>query len=82
MYTYEAINRLLEDKSLVALKAFVPTHRILCAGVIRDVSQDFSVEMLKESISSLVKVIDIHRLNRRTKIDNEIKYPPLAHGLY
>jgi len=78
MSTYEAANRLLDDKSLAArnLKAFVPTHRILRTGVIRDVPQDFTIEMLKESIASPVKVIDIHRLNRRTKIDNEIKYSP------
>jgi len=30
--------------------------------------------MLKDSISSPVKVFDIHRLNKRIKIDNEIKY--------
>jgi len=35
-----------------------------------------SIELLKESISSPVKVIDIHRLNRRTKIENEIKCIP------
>jgi len=32
--------------------------------------------MLKNSISSPIKVLDIHRLNRRTKIDNKIKYLP------
>jgi len=43
MCTYEAANKLLEDKSLAArnLKAFVPTHKILRVGVIRDVPQDF-----------------------------------------
>jgi len=78
MCTYEIANRLVEDKSLAArnLKAFVPLYRILRAGIIRDVPQDFSIQMLKDSISSPVKVLDIHRLNRRTKIDNEIKYIP------
>jgi len=40
------------------------------------VPQDFSIQMLKDSISSPVKVLDIHRLNRRIKTDNEIKYTP------
>jgi len=78
MSTYEVANRLMEDKSLAArnLKAFVPLHRILRAGIIRNVSQDFSIQMLKDSISSPVKILDIHRLNRRIKTDNEIKYTP------
>jgi len=78
MCTYEAANRLIEDKSLANrnLKAFVPLHRILRAGIIRDVPQDFTTDMLKNSIISPVKILDIHRLNRRTKIENEIKYLP------
>jgi len=71
-------NRLVENKTLIDrnLKAFIPLHRILCTGIIRDVPQDFSTDMLRESIISPVKVLDIHRLNRRIKIDEEIKYLP------
>jgi len=56
MCTYEAANRLVEDKFLATrnLKAFVPLHRILRTGIIRDVPQDFSIDMLKDSITSPV----------------------------
>jgi len=78
MCTYEAANRLIEDGSLIGrnLKAFAPIHRILRTGIIRDVPQDFTIDMIKDSIISPIKILEIHRLNRRTKIDNEIKYLP------
>jgi len=78
MSTYEAANRLIEDRSLAErnLKAFAPMHRILRAGIIRDVPQDFTIDMLKDSTVSPIRILEIHRLNRRTKIDNEIKYLP------
>jgi len=78
MCTYKAANRLVENKSLIDrnLKAFIPLHRILRTGVIRDVPQDFTTEMLRESIASPIKVLDIHRLNRKVRIENEIKYLP------
>jgi len=77
MSTYEA-NRLVENKSLADrnLKAFIPLHRILRAGIIRDVPQNFSIDMIRESIASPVQVLDIHKLNRRVKIENDIKYLP------
>jgi len=78
MCTYEAANRLVENKSLAdrKIKAFIPLHRILRTGIIRDVPQDFSVDMIRESIISPVKVLDIHCLNRRVRIENNIKYFP------
>jgi len=76
MCTYEAANKLIEDKSLASrnLKALVPLHRILRTDIIRDVPQDFTIDILKDSIASPIRVLEIHRLNRRTKIENEIKY--------
>jgi len=78
MSTYEVANRLIEDKFLASrnLKASVPLHRILRTGIIRDVPQDFTIDVLKDSVVSPIRILDIHRLNRRTKIDNEIKYLP------
>jgi len=78
MCTYDAANRLLENKSLSNhnLKALVPLHRILRTGVVRDVPQDYTLDMIKESIASPIKVLDIHRLNRRVRIENETKYLP------
>jgi len=54
--SYESANGLV-DKYLSShnLKAFIFIHRILKTGIVRDVSQDFSIDMLKESLSSLVK---------------------------
>jgi len=48
--TYEAANRLVENKSLADrnLKAFIPLHRILRTGIIRDVPQDFTIDMIRE----------------------------------
>jgi len=78
MRSYEAANRLVESKQLAEhnLKTFIPLHRILRTGIIRDVPQDYTIDMIKDSITSPIKVLDIHRLNRRVKIENEIKYLP------
>jgi len=58
------------------LKAFIPTHRIRL-GIVRDIPQDFAVDQLKDSISSLYLVLEIHRLNCRIKVEGEFKYVPL-----
>jgi len=44
---------------------------VLRAGVIRDVS----LEALKE-LTSPIKILEFHRLNRRVKLDGEVKYLP------
>jgi len=58
------------------LKAFIPSHRILRTGIVRDISQDFSIDVLKEAISSPFRILEIHRLNRRVKTGNEFQYVP------
>jgi len=76
MCSYEAANRLVFNKFLLThkFKAFVPMHQILPTDVVRDVFQDISMNLLKESISSPVKILEIHRFNRRVKIKNKFKY--------
>jgi len=76
--TYEIANRLVDDKSLSSynLKAFIPAYRVLRCGIVRDVPQDITADVLKESISSPIKILEIHRLNRRVKVDNEVRYVP------
>jgi len=76
--TYEVANRLVDNKSLPSLnlKAFIPSYRVLRCGIVRDVPQDVPIDILKESISSPIKILDLHRLNRRVKSDNEIQYVP------
>jgi len=72
----DSANKLASDASLDDhnLKAFVPSHRILRTGIMRDISQDFSIEVLKEMISSSSKILEIHRLNRRVKVGNDYQY--------
>jgi len=78
MRNYDAANKLVASEQLVAhkLRAFIPTFRVLRAGVIRDVPQDFSLEALRELTSSSIKILEFHRLNRQVKSDGEVKYPP------
>jgi len=78
MRTLDSANRLISNEQLSVhkLKAFIPLHKVLRTGIIRDVPQDFTLEMLKESTSSVVRILEIHRLNRRVKIDGELKYVP------
>jgi len=74
MRSYE-VNKLVFNNSLSShnFKAFISTRRILRIDIIRDISQDFSVNQLKDSISSPHKVLEVHRLNRRIKIESEFK---------
>jgi len=76
--TYEAANRLATNSSLASynLRAFIPSYKVLRTGIMRDVPQDLSIEFIKESISSPIKILELHRLNRRTKLDNETSYVP------
>jgi len=76
--SYESANRLVNNHSLTAsnLRAFIPSYRVLRTGVVRDIPQDVSIETLKECISSPIKILEIHRLNRRLKTGNDIQYVP------
>jgi len=78
MRNREAANRLIANDQLLLqkLKAFIPAHRVLRTGIVRDVPQDFSLERLREATTSTIKILEIHRLNRRTKVEGEIKYLP------
>jgi len=71
-------NKLVSDASLdgLNLKAFIPSHRILRAGIVRDIPSDFSIEVLREVISSSSKILEIHRLNRKVKVGTDIQYVP------
>jgi len=69
---YDAANKLVENKFFLShnLKALIPLHRILRTDIVRDIPQDFSIDVLKKSISFPIKVLEIHRLNRRVRIEN------------
>jgi len=76
--SYESANRLVNNHSLTAsdLKAFIPPYRVLRTGIVRDIPQDVSLETLKECTSSPIKILELHRLNRRLKSGNDIQYVP------
>jgi len=59
MCIYEAANKLVENKSLLTrnLKAFIPLYCIFRTGIIRDVLQDFSIDILRDSITSPSKFL-------------------------
>jgi len=78
MRNHDAANKLVASEQLAVhkLRAFIPTFRVLRAEVIRDVPQNVSLEALKELTSSPIKILEFHRLNRRVKLDGEIKYLP------
>jgi len=80
MCSYKAANK-LENEFLLShnLEAFIPLHRILRTGIVRDIPQNFSIDTLKESISSPLKVLEICRLNRRVIVENELKYSFVQH---
>jgi len=77
MRNLDSANRLIsnEQLSVYKLKAFIPLHRVR-TGIIRDVPQDFTLEMLRKSTSSSVKILELHRLNRRVKTEGELRYLP------
>jgi len=76
--SFDSANKLALDGSLVShnLKAFVPFHRILRTGIVGDIPQDFSIEVLREVITSPYKILEIHHLNRRIKVSNDFQYTP------
>jgi len=90
--SYESANRLVNNNSLAAsnLKAFISSYRVLHSSIVRDVPQDVSLELLKDSISSPIKILEIHCLNHRLKSDNMCLLVPsvlnsranLSHALF
>lgn len=75
---FDAANRLLGESSLVThnLTAYIPTYRTMRTGTVKDVPQSIDIDTLFEYLESPIKVIEIHRLNRRTKTSDGIKYEP------
>jgi len=78
MTSAKAANNLVLNSSLTKdnLIAFIPSYRTIRTGVVRDIPQYFDESNLLEFFDSPFKVIEVKRLNRRTKIDGEIKYIP------
>jgi len=67
------LNPKLEKENL---RAFVPTYRTIRTGIVRDIPQHFEESDLLQFFDSPFKVVKVKRLNRRIKINGEIKYIP------
>jgi len=76
MHNDDATNKLVsrDQMSVYKLRAFIPTHRVLRTGIVRDVPQDFSLEALRELTSSSIKILEFHRLNHRVKTEASRRY--------
>jgi len=63
--TYKVANRLVSNGSLSShnLSAVIPSYKVLRTGIVKDVPQDISIELLRETIFSPIKVLELHRLN-------------------
>jgi len=58
------------------LKAFIPTYRTIRTGIVKDIPQHFDETKLLQFFDSPFKVTEVKRLNRRMRINGEIKYIP------
>jgi len=58
------------------LRAFIPTYRTIRTGIVKDIPLHFDESDLLQFFDSPFKVVEVRRLNRRQKIDGEIKYVP------
>jgi len=75
MTTAKAANNLTNSAKLEkeGLKTFISTYRTLRTGIVKNISH-FDETGLLEFFDLPSKVIEVQRLNRRIRIDSEIKY--------
>jgi len=76
MKSAKAANKLIQDPNLEKhkLKAFVPLYRTIRSGIVRDIPQYLEEADILQFLDSPFKVIEVKRLNRRMKINGEVKY--------
>ncbi|KYN12067.1 hypothetical protein ALC57_15776 [Trachymyrmex cornetzi] len=74
----EAANRLLSNPVFEKnnLRAFIPSFKVLRAGIIIGIDQSISLECIKENIISKTKILYIQRLNRRVTNNGKASYEP------
>jgi len=56
------------------LKVFIPAYRIIKSDIVKDIPQHIDESSLLEFFDAPCKVIEVRRLNRRIRIDDETKY--------
>jgi len=78
MKTVKAANDLVQNPNLEKEKlfAFIPTYRTIRTGIVKDIPQYFDEAELLQYFESPFKVSEVKRLNRRIRINGEIKYIP------
>ncbi|XP_014297852.1 uncharacterized protein LOC106693673 [Microplitis demolitor] len=58
------------------LIAYIPVHRMVCYGIIKDVPVDFPMEDLKEGTQSIVEIMAFERCQRAVMENNARRYVP------
>jgi len=78
MFSASAANKLINNPILEKenLKAFIPAYRTLRIGIIKDMPQHIDNDGIQEYLDSPCKVIEVRRLNRKVRINGEIKFLP------
>jgi len=78
MNSVNAANNLVLNPNLEKnnLRAFIPSYRTVRTGIVKDIPQHFEESDLMQFFDSPFKVVEVKRLNRRLKINGEIKYVP------
>lgn len=75
---YMAANKFSMNKGLVnkGYNIYIPYNMVTCKGIIRHVDIDYDTEVLKTSIVSDQKIINIRRLNRKKISEGNVDYLP------
>lgn len=78
MHSAAAANNLVSNSLLAKykLRAFIPAYRTSRTGIIKNVSTDIEIGTLEKYLESPAKIIEIERLNRRIRVDNDLKSVP------
>jgi len=69
-------NKLIDNPILKKenFRAFIPAYHTLKTGIIKDVPRHIDDDDILEYLDSPCKVIEVHRLNRKVRINGEIKF--------
>jgi len=76
MKSAKAANKLIQDPNLEKekLKVFIPKYKTIRTSIVRDIPQHFDESDILQYLDAPYRVIEAKRLNRRMRINGEIKY--------
>lgn len=75
---FNAANRLVDNQSLRLhkLRAFIPAYKTVSTGIIRGVPEEIEIENAIPFFESPVKIVQVRRLNHRSRIEGQTQYIP------